>query len=323
MVLLVPTGTPAAAASAAPLARFEQLRGEDLRVASVAYRISITNRALCGPVLVPQLGFVLHSIEQYGAADRDAAARSFGFGEQVGVMAVVGGSPAERAGLLAGDRLVSVNGRVPQGAGSGDPSRAAVDSAQALLTRELRRGPVTLKVSGTGGERVLRFVAENGCPVLAELIPGGEVNAWADGSRVIISEGLLRRCGTDADLALVIGHELAHNLLHHRQRLAEDRVSTNRLLPSAAGSMAMRETEEEADGLAVRLATTASYDLSGALAFMGGLLNRGVALAATHPASARRLELLGAAIGTQGTRAARAVPFMGKTAPSGLVSGRI
>jgi len=57
----------------------------------------------------------------------------------------------------------------------------------------------------------------------------------------------------------------------------------------------MRETEEEADRLGVRLATAAGYDLRGAGPFLSGLMasigpDQPVT---THPATARRLALLG------------------------------
>lgn len=279
--------------------RFEQLREKDLRVASVAYRLAIANAKLCGSVLSPQLGFVDHSIEQYAPADREEAERSFGLGDHVGVMAVVVGSPAEKAGLLSGDRLVAVNGHDLSGTrpAVGDGRRAAVDRAEGILVEEMRQGPVTLRVASPRGERDLRFAAQPGCPSNAEFIPGDEVNAWADGTRVMISDGLLRRCATDDDLALVIGHEMAHNLLHHRRRLAAEGVPVNGLLPlSAAGSQAVRETEEEADRLAVRLATTAAYDLSGAETFIGRLTNSRGTDGMTHPVLSRRLSLLHAAI---------------------------
>lgn len=330
MALLAIGSAAPVLASSQPLGRFERLRAQDLRVASVAYRLSTANAGLCRDVLAPQFGFALHSIAQYGPADREAAARSFGLGPGVGIMAVVAGSPAAAAGLVAGDQLVAVNGLDPGAIGTGSvPNRAAVDRAQRVLAEEMERGPVTLRVSGPGGERDIWFVAERGCPVNAELIPGDDVNAWADGARVMVSDALLGRCASDDDLALVIGHEMAHNLLHHRQRLAAEGVSANRLLPlTESGSQAMRETEEEADAFAVRLATGARYDLSGAEAFMSSLLDRGLPAAATHPAPDRRLALLHAAIAE--TRAAGAQgatggggPRTANTASIGRVSGRI
>jgi predicted Zn-dependent protease len=161
----------------------------------------------------------------------------------------------------------------------------------------MRHGAVRLRLSGPGGERTVTFSAQTGCPSIVELVTGPELNAWADGVRVMVSEGLVRRSASDDDLALVIGHEMAHNLLHHRQRLAAEGVLASRLLPlTEAGTAAMRETEEEADALAVRLAANASYDLSGAVSFLGGLMDGRGAVAATHPDPDRRLALLRAAI---------------------------
>lgn len=314
------------------MGRFEQLRVQDLRVASVAYRLAIANQARCEPVLAPQPGFVLHRLEQYEPADRPEAARSFGLGAHVGVMAVVGDSPADKAGLRAGDQLLSVNGLDLGALANDDPNRVSVDRAQKTLVEQMRRGAVTLRVSSAGGERAIHFVAERGCPSNVEFIPGEEVNAWADGTRVMISDGLLSRCATDDDLALVIGHEMAHNLLDHRRRLAAEGASVNAMLPSAAASAEMRATEEEADRLAVRLATTAAYDLSGAESFIGGLMRRSAVVAETHPDLSRRLSLLRAAIadaehgderGSPQGPGIAAPPPGANTASSDFVSGRI
>ncbi len=281
------------------VARFERLRDEDRRVATVAYRVATANVERCGRAVAAQPGFVLHSIDQYAPADRDEAARAFALGDRVGVMAVVDASPAAKAGLKPGDRLVAINGRAfDRVSADAAPTRASVDHALGMLAAEMARGDVTLRVRAPGdGERDVRFAAEYGCASAVEFAPGGGANAWADGARVMISDGLLLRCASDADLAFVIGHEMAHNLLGHRQRLAAMGVMANSLLPlTDSGSAAMRETEEEADRFAVTLAAGAGYDLSGAAAFIGGLLSRTAPTATTHPAIGRRLALLHAAI---------------------------
>ena len=299
VVLLTIAAVPAVSAAfgAAPN-RFERLRAQDSRVASVGYRLSIANVARCSDAVAPQLGFVLHGVEQYGLEDREEARRSFGLGRTVSVMTVVASSPAAKGGLVSGDQLLAVNGRALQEERvSITPSRAGVDSAQALLIDAMRRGAVTLRVSGTAGEREVRFAAEAGCPSNVELVPGDAVNAWADGTGVMVSEGLLRLCEFDDDLALVLAHEMAHNLLHHRERLAAKGIATDGLLPlTAAASQEMRMTEEEADLLAVSLVTTAAYDLSNAEAFMSGLLAHALPASATHPRPDRRLGLLRTAI---------------------------
>jgi hypothetical protein len=300
-VLTAAFAAPASASVASPT-RWERLRGADLRVARVAYRLSVANKALCRGVLAPQLGFVVHRIEQYGYADREEAGRGFGLGSNPGVMAVVADSPAGKAGLLAGDQLLAVNGLdlgAGDGAVGGPPTRAFVERAQLILVEQAGKGAATLRISRAGSVSDLKFTAEMGCPAFVELVPGGDVNAWADGARIVVSHGILARCATDDDLALVIGHELAHNLLHHSvmRSLAGATAGLLPLIP-AQGSAEIRESEEEADRLAVRLAGAAAYDLGGAEAFLGGLLqslDEG-AETGTHPAPVRRLASLRVAI---------------------------
>jgi hypothetical protein len=280
--------------------RWEQLRGEDLRVANVSYRLSLDNSPFCTGSLAPQLGFVLHGLEQYAPSDRIEASRSFGLGAGIGVMAVVPNSPAAIAGLRAGDQLVSVNGvALAETTPASLPSNAAVIAARQVIVAAMARGRITLRVTGAAGDRVLNFTAEAGCPANVELVPGSSVNAWADGKGVVISSGLLERCATDDDLALVIAHELSHNLLHHSARLAAAGFVRNGLLRAdGPGSAAMRQTEEEADALAVRLVAAAGFDLTHAGSFMAGLLERSESGPSdtTHPAPARRLALLTAEI---------------------------
>jgi membrane-associated protease RseP (regulator of RpoE activity) len=299
-IVVLGIGTPAVQAMPLPN-RWDELRAQDLRVATVSYRLSIANRVLCRSELVPQPGFVLQGIEQFASADRAAAARNYGLGSHKGVLAVVPGSPADRAGLSADDQLVSVNGQpLEDGPATASPTRAFVEQAQAVIVAAMREGAVTLGVSRASGRANISFKAESGCPSAVELVPGEDVNAWADGSRVVVSSAILAHCRTDDDLALVIAHEMAHNLLHHPARLAAAHGSTSgRLGLIGSGSAEMRETEEEADDLAVKLAKAAAYDLRGAESFMGDLLRGdGAARAAsTHPATARRLTLLRAAIG--------------------------
>jgi hypothetical protein len=298
---------PIAAAAGPPPGRWERLRALELRVAKVAYRMSLANRALCRGAIAPLPGFVLHDIGQYDPADRPEAARSFGLGSGIGVMAIVPGSPAERSGLAADDELVRVNRRslrVTATAADAGSTRAPVEFAERVLAEEMAKGPVILGVTGPRGVRDLRFTADSGCASAVELATDAASNAWADGERVVISVGILAHCASDGDLALVIGHELAHNLLHHGRRRAGAQSAAPRR-PSRTGLAASRKREEEADGLGVRLASRAGYDLGDAPSFLAGLLHSEAGdRAQTHPETARRLALLRAEIAAAGSKAA-------------------
>ncbi len=311
VVALISCCVCASAVAAAPVSdRFDLLRMEDVRVASVAYRLAVANALRCATNATPQAGIVLHGLDQYRSSDREAAARRFNFGQHVAVMGVVSGSPADKAGVTAGDQVLAINEhRLDAPVPGGGFGQASIDLVRAKLVEAMRHGAVSLTVSSASGTREVRFTADFGCPSDVELYNGTDINAWADGSRVMIGEGLLRRCATDDDLALVIAHEMAHNLLHHRRRLAAEGGSANGLLPlSATASRAVLATEEEADRVAVVLANTAHFDLSGMAQFIGELTNSGVPAGATHPISSRRVALLKAAIVDAG-RAAAPVEF--------------
>lgn len=336
-MLAIGWAAPVTAASNSSSGGFEQLRQQDLRVANVAYRLAISNRKLCQEALKPQPGFILHGVEQYRPGDRERAASSSGLGRYMGVMTVVKGSQAEKAGLAPDDQLVSVNGRdLAAGAIPADAraTSAFVERARQIVLDEMNKGEVTLRIANAAGYRDLRFGTDAGCPFDVVVVPSTTVNAWADGARVVVTSAIVEQCDTDDDLALVIAHELAHNILRHRQRLALAGVPDNRLLPvSAAGSAKIRATEEEADRFAVSMASAAGYDLSRAASFLNRLLEaNGLSrrAAATHPGSVRRLSLLSAAIAKVGRESGRTAPYSrparagrGKTAPAGLVSGKM
>lgn len=262
-VLAMPA--PAAASGTAA----ESAPGE-MRVATVAYRLAIANRAHCDAFLEPQPGFLI----QHEA------------GQTMTVTAVFSGSPAEEAGLQVGDRLSAVNDQ--------DLADASHLHQHQLLHTAIQDGPVNLRVTGREGE--VQFAPENGCRMNVTLVEDEGVNAWADGTGIRLTTGLLTRCKSDDDLALVLGHELAHNLLRHSERIA-GRSALSGLLPAGGAAwQELHDSEEEADRVAVSLAMAARYDLTGAEAFMDSLLDRSIVDSQTHPGADRRLALLREAI---------------------------
>lgn len=275
-------------------------------MASVTYRLALANAEFCRNFLAPQHGLILHSVDQYGAADRDEAALHFGLGAGVSVMAVVEASPAAEAGIDSDDRLLSVNGQsliVGVAETKAGPSRASVQRAQQIIAEAFENGEIVLRVAGRRSERDVRFRAPRGCLADVQLLPGEDANAWADGERVVVSAGIVLRCRDDDDLALVIAHEIAHNLLHHggRSTLGYD-PQGSLFLPSPAAAAGAQEAEIAADRLAVRLTRAAGYDLSGAESFLAGLtgVDPPASEEPTHPPLDRRLALLRAEIAKGG-----------------------
>ena len=156
---------------------------------------------------------------------------------------------------------------------------------------------------------------------------GDTINAWAAPGRIIISRRYVSFCRTDDELALIIGHELAHHILGHRTRragqsqltwLVGDTVGAFatytldyllrlwylplgerelfRAVPQATLSAYSRGDEREADAYGMWYAFQAGYDIQGGLAVMERLAAvvekdpfYRTSFLDTHPASLERM----------------------------------
>lgn len=200
-----------------PEQRLTTLTALDERVARVAWKLSGANVDLC-PVVRQSAGWALHSAGQYSPEMRPIAEERFGLdGDQPGVLSAPPGSPAAQAGLRSGDRLTSVNARPLN---VGDRGRAAqyegLAANLALLDSALATGPATLGVVRGGQALTVEVRPVRACGYEVQLNPSDELNARADGRRLFISTALAGFTGSDDELALILGHELAHNVLGHR-----------------------------------------------------------------------------------------------------------
>jgi hypothetical protein len=99
----------AAVIAPGPDAPASSLRQDDLRIASITYRMATTARHLC-PEPRPISGLLLHHLADYTSSDRPGMISRYGLDRGAGVLSVVENSPAARAGLRAGDVIMSVAG---------------------------------------------------------------------------------------------------------------------------------------------------------------------------------------------------------------------
>lgn len=232
---------------------FAALQAEDARVAAVAYRLAIANTELC-PAKGPVSGLVLHDALEYGPRDRPAAVAHFGLNGAPAVLAVAPGSPAEAAGVRAGDILLGVQdvgfNTVPPEPGA-PASEAGVEGAAARLDQALAAGPAALRFARQGQEFSVEIRAIPGCAYRFQLYPSAQREASSNGRDSLVSTALVRYAARDEDLAVILGHEMAHNILGHPQH--------------PVGSS--RSRERAADYLGLYLAARAGYDVSGASAF--------------------------------------------------------
>jgi len=239
---------------------FGALRSADTRLATIAERLTTANVELCDQ-RQPALGMVLHSLRQYREADWPAVKRVFGFGMPVAVEAVVKDGAAERAGVAPNDAIVAIGDQaLPTSVA--DSAKAAStdrDRALALIDAAPIDQPLAITFDRNGVTDRRTLMPRAACRSRFEIVIGNGYDAQADGANVQLGEKFFEGM-TDEEIAVVVSHELAHNILRHRARL--DAAGVSRGLAGEFGRNArlIRETEDQADLLSVYLLANAGYD---------------------------------------------------------------
>lgn len=273
---------------------FEAIRRSDLRVAQVGERLAMANAALCQETR-SRTGLILHDMAQYAPAFRDAAVKSFGFERAIAVEAVVPGSPADRAGVVQDAGLIAFDGEpIASEEGKDEPfSRMdrVLDREEALGAD----GTLLLTLVKDGRINQVRIATEKGCRSRFQIVLEGALNASADGTYVQIDGRMVDSAANNHELAALLAHELAHNILEHPRRLTE--AGVKRGLGGWFGRSAglIRATETEADRLSLYLMANAGYDPQVAVTFWNRLsadTSMGFLSAPTHPGRKRRVAQL-------------------------------
>lgn len=266
------------------------LQASDLRVATIAFRLAAKGSNIC-PIKTRLVGITLHDALQYAPALRTTAREVFGLGTRVAVLAVAPGSPADVAGVKAGDGLMAVQMERLAVSQSSRSSYANVGAAYALLERSAAAGSVNMLVERAGATRSLTVGPVAGCASRVQLLPSPRIEARADGTNLSVTAGLLRYVRDDDELALALAHEMAHNALGHRVLLDSQRVRPRRAARGADAAKVL-DTERAADRLAYYLMARAGYDIGVVPGFWKRLYQgpaRDELGPSTHPDSAARI----------------------------------
>ena len=121
------------------------------------------------------------------------------------IVSVAEESPADRAGLKEGDFILSING-----------NNYTINSYKKLLKVAAENNYLELTI--LRNEETFNFSLNSeitcGYPVQPMISP--IPNAYADGSKIFITIATLDFIKDDQELAFLIGHELAHNIVHYK-----------------------------------------------------------------------------------------------------------
>ncbi len=285
--------SPVHAAGEDVRAVFTALRDLDMRVAAVAERLAIANVKLC-TATTARTGLVLYDLAQYTPETREDAKAVFGFGGSIVVAGVVEGSASARAGVRPGDVVEAIDGApvdVPLPSAGDKETTDRIVSVEERIARAGADGQLSLAVSRDGARRIIDLQPRMGCASRYEVMMARGLDAQADGSVVQIAVGMVEAARNEDELAVVLAHELAHNVLRHRARLDAAGISRGALAGFGRNVGYIRRSEIEADMLGIVLLTNAGYDVEAPARFwrwFGPRHNNSIFLSRTHPSWSTR-----------------------------------
>lgn len=213
-----------------------------------------------------RMGIFVNGPRMYPKNMQDYASEYLNLDPETIILAgVVRGSPADKAGLQTGDKLVSLNGeelKIKKPSLFGIAAPVPIVKPVNELVIERQQTPITLQVEATEACNYPIHPADN-----------SEINAYTDGTNIFVNTGLMNAF-EDKFVRSVIAHEIAHNVMDHiekqQQNIAIGLVvdilivagtGTDIRSRNIAGLIYSKEFEAEADYVGMYLYARAGYSI--------------------------------------------------------------
>ncbi|MFN3658328.1 MAG: M48 family metalloprotease [Pseudolabrys sp.] len=195
------------------------------RLDTVAFRLRTANRKDCLERVTPQIGLYAVTPQslprKYRSFVREALDITWA---RPTAISVVEGSPAAQAGLRIGDEVTALNGELI-------PLTGTAGWMAGWLVQH-GRAPVQVDYRRDGEHRTTTVTPVLACSIPVELKVDDAVNAHTDGKKIVMHSAIVALARTDAQLAAVVGHEMAHANLGHL-----DKKTFNMRLGMIGGAM--------------------------------------------------------------------------------------
>lgn len=267
---------------------FEGLVNDELRLMKVASDIKLLAKGLCGDHVKYGLGVYALNQDMIPKQFKDAAKAHSHVEQKPRVLLVYPGSGSDEAGIKSGDEIISINNwLIP----TGESSPKVIREKSETLLKEGK--PLEFKIARGSEEINLTVQPKKECAFPVILDESDALNAFADGTNVFITRGMMRFAQDDTELALVVSHEMSHNSMNHIKAqtsnymlgtildiliAATTGANTQGTFGKLAAARYSKEFEAEADYVGLYMMAEAGKDFENAPKFWRRM-------AAAHPGS--------------------------------------
>ena len=275
----------------------------------IGYKINLANADICNKVDYLS-GITFANDDIIGTKIAKYFPSKLNISPKVSIIDIVEDSPADKAGLLIGDQILKLGDyELPEG-------KKAIEKISKHFKKLENEEIQKITINRYGDIKTIEFTKNKLCNYPIILTQDNIVNAYADGKRTIMTQGMMDYVKDDNELALVIAHELAHNDRGHLEAKKKNTMimgsigmildlvtiyysggtaggdAQNTEMWAKIGAQAYSvEFEKDADYGGVYYAYRAGYDISNAHKLwerIGSENPKQIAISSTHPATAER-----------------------------------
>lgn len=255
--------------------------------------------------------------------------RAEGLGPHVTVLAVFPDSPAESAGLQAGDTLLSLNGKkVPRGQG------AATFAARKLKRRLVPEQANTLEVQRGDQSLELEITPVRGTYYGVVIVASNSVDLHVDGDLIWMGLDLVESMRDENDLAYLCAYALAKNVMRQPKQkgrnaflgqvldiaAAASGVGTGGLFTGMGHNAYSHAFEVEADLIALYLLASTGYEIEDYPDFWAATLARSARKGTLSAKQQERIEIAEKVVAAIETKRENGDPLFPEEYLSGDVS---
>ena len=257
------------------------------------------------------------------------------------IVAIAAGSGAAAAGLQTNDVIVAVNGQPVQ------PGGKSLELYAKLVRAAGSGSPMLFSVQRSGEALDVTVEPQPVCSYPVVIIDKPQVNAYADGKGIYVYRGMMDFVRSDEELALVLGHEMAHDFRGHLEAKRKNAIvgqavgavfdvllaagtgvagsTFSRMGGSLTAGAYSQDFEAEADYVGLYVMARAGYRIDDAANFwrrMAISSPGSITMTSDHPATPERFVALQAAVKEIDVKVAQGQPLVpNETASTAIATG--